>query len=903
MGADVKLKTCLLVVMIAVLAIGWTVASSMTNDDITVRIDEATSYITVIDSGSESNPPELYPISGYFKLVFESDCASRITVRFKPLDVVIPTIEAGPFIFPEYPVTVEGISFSGSGDPCSYWCGPGTCYSFGFFGEYRGTFDGNILSVIGEEPVSHQIWYPYFAFTINATRIQSGKDGVINLPQTGQTKCYNESGTEIGCIGTGQDGEIQAGVEWPDPRFEVSGDCVTDILTGLMWSKNGNLAGGTSVWQESLDFVAAVNAGGGLCGYHDWRLPNVNELESLINAGEANSATWLNSWGFNDVQGAYYWSSTTSSYDAGVAWIVHMWDGYVITSSKYNDGHFLLPVRSGQLTNHDPQYSANVWKTGQTATYAPKDDGDLERGVAWSSDRFADNSDGTITDTLTGLMWSKSANLPNGPRTWQAALEYIDALNDGVGLGGYHGWRLPNRKELFSLIDHSRNNPMLQAGHPFENVPYTDMMSRYWSSTSYALGGSAWVVDTDGYVGLDNKSDWLYVWPVRSGHLPLSGYPDISIIPNPVPFGIVNAGGSSDQSITVTNDGASRLLIGTITDPKPPFAKIDDACSGRTLWPDWTCTLTYRFSPTVEGLCSSNSNIPSNDPNESIKTINLTGTGGIPDISVNTTTLEFKKVPKNTSEVRTLMVSNIGNGDLFISAISSPGDAFSVLSENCAGSIIAAGETCMVLIQFLPLSAGTFNSSFSIISNDPHEATFVIELKGTGVNFTVSPNAGTLETTMVLEGPGFGSTKGKVLVGGLAAKVTEWKPEQISLTLTKAPASPGMYPVVIQPKEPKGAEAITEAQGFTLKAPEITNLSADHGGVGAEITITGKFFGKKKGKVSLGGKSCKVTSWMMSQDGQSDEIKLQVPKDVTGTQLLHVSNKVGSSGTVSFTVD
>jgi hypothetical protein len=63
--------------------------------------------------------------------------------------------------------------------------------------------------------------------------------------KTGQTKCYNASGTEISCTGTGQDGEIRAGVAWPNPRFSISGDCVTDNLTGLMWAKNANLPNST----------------------------------------------------------------------------------------------------------------------------------------------------------------------------------------------------------------------------------------------------------------------------------------------------------------------------------------------------------------------------------------------------------------------------------------------------------------------------------------------------------------------------------------------------------------------------------------------------------------------------------------------------------------------------------
>ena len=76
--------------------------------------------------------------------------------------------------------------------------------------------------------------------------------GAVNLPQTGQTKCYNAAGTEISCAGTGQDGGINSGVPWPEPRFTISGDCVVDNLTGLMWAKNGNLPSGAIGWQAAL---------------------------------------------------------------------------------------------------------------------------------------------------------------------------------------------------------------------------------------------------------------------------------------------------------------------------------------------------------------------------------------------------------------------------------------------------------------------------------------------------------------------------------------------------------------------------------------------------------------------------------------------------------------------------
>src|SRR3989338_8403686 len=137
-------------------------------------------------------------------------------------------------------------------------------------------------------------------------------------------------------------------------------------------------------------------------------------------------------------------------------------------------------------------------KTGQKTSYATGDDGYLERGVAWPSPRFTDNGNGTVTDNLTGLMWSKNANLPNGYMTWQNALNYIASLNSGSGLADYHDWRLPNKKELQSLIDYSNHEPALPTGNPFTNV----QSDYYWSSSTYADSTYyAWFVDMyDGYM-------------------------------------------------------------------------------------------------------------------------------------------------------------------------------------------------------------------------------------------------------------------------------------------------------------------------------------------------------------------------------------------------------------------
>ena len=168
-----------------------------------------------------------------------------------------------------------------------------------------------------------------------------------DVPETGQTTCYNAVGTAIACAGTGQDGDLKAGVAWPAPRFTVgtgaTAACVTDNLTGLMWTQDGNLPAGTRTWQLALDYANGLT----LCGFSDWRLPNRKELRSLINYGLANNATALNTLGFTNVQTFYYWSSSSIAGSVADARIVDMSDGNVNAENKAAS-FYVWPVRAGQ---------------------------------------------------------------------------------------------------------------------------------------------------------------------------------------------------------------------------------------------------------------------------------------------------------------------------------------------------------------------------------------------------------------------------------------------------------------------------------------------------------------------------------------------------------------------------
>ncbi len=157
------------------------------------------------------------------------------------------------------------------------------------------------------------------------------------VPKTGQLTSYG--------TGTIDDGGLQRGIAWPSPRFTVGTgaevDCVTDNLTGLMWVKTPDST--VRQWQAALDYADVLP----LCGYSDWRLPNRKELRSLANYGQPNSATWLNTQGFSNVQADVYWSSSTYAAGTADAWNVDMYDGYVNAYSKANND-YVWPVRSGQ---------------------------------------------------------------------------------------------------------------------------------------------------------------------------------------------------------------------------------------------------------------------------------------------------------------------------------------------------------------------------------------------------------------------------------------------------------------------------------------------------------------------------------------------------------------------------
>ena len=139
--------------------------------------------------------------------------------------------------------------------------------------------------------------------------------------------------------------------------------------------------------------------------------------------------------------------------------------------------------------------------------------------------RYTDNGDGTVTDTTTGLMWKQCAEglttsstaCDTGTAaiyTWQQALQQAQTVDSGSGFAGHTDWRLPNRKELHSLVEVQCYSPAINATL-FPNTPSNE----FWSSSPVADDtGYAWVVSFDGgYDSNGNKSYANYVRLVRGG--------------------------------------------------------------------------------------------------------------------------------------------------------------------------------------------------------------------------------------------------------------------------------------------------------------------------------------------------------------------------------------------------
>jgi hypothetical protein len=330
----------------------------------------------------------------------------------------------------------------------------------------------------------------------------NGSNPRVTLPATGQQISY----------GVGDDGSKRKGVAWSaSTRFTDNYDgTIEDTLTGLIWLKDAGCLG-AALWSNALISVNQLSAGS--CGLTDastpgqWRMPNLIELESLIDASSVNPALPASSPFFN-VSNGVYWSST--SYYGGIggsgaAWTIRFGDGRYMNDSNANlkasaNNNVWAVKGAGDGVIH-------LQSTGFYRPYEAGDDGSVQSGVPLTSPRFVDHSNGSVTDTVTGLIWLKQADCIGG--NWSDALAAVHSLASGqCGLtdGSSAGvWRMPNRNELQSLADRMQTNLAQYFNYTYLNknssvyqapIFTNDIESEYyWTSTTDAADPTeAWTV-------------------------------------------------------------------------------------------------------------------------------------------------------------------------------------------------------------------------------------------------------------------------------------------------------------------------------------------------------------------------------------------------------------------------
>jgi hypothetical protein len=158
------------------------------------------------------------------------------------------------------------------------------------------------------------------------------------LPRTGQTECFGDKGGRTDCARSGQDAEALAGAPWPEPRFEARNTGVLDRLTDLIWYPQPDLPAGPVDWEGALELVRTLNQTSVL----EWHLPNINELESLVDASRHSPALPAG----HPFAGAreVYWSSTTSGFETDWAYGLYLHKGAVGVGHKTHARFAVWPV-------------------------------------------------------------------------------------------------------------------------------------------------------------------------------------------------------------------------------------------------------------------------------------------------------------------------------------------------------------------------------------------------------------------------------------------------------------------------------------------------------------------------------------------------------------------------------
>jgi hypothetical protein len=314
-----------------------------------------------------------------------------------------------------------------------------------------------------------------------------GNASAYPVVDTGQTAFYNGSVEIVQPSANepfyGQDARYTGNT----PSYANNGDgTITDNVTGLMWQKTPDTDGNGNIdADDKLTYDQAVARAGtfSLGGYTDWRLPTIKELYSLIdfNGKDPSGYEGTDTSGLAPFMDTAYFDFGYGDTSAGERIIDAQYASitrYVSTTMNNADTMFGVNFADGRIKGYP-----TTLKTFYVICVRGNTD--------YGGNSFVDNGDGTITDSATGLMWSQ--NDSGTGLNWEAALAWVQTQNAASFLG-YNDWRLPNAKELQSIVDYTRSpdttnsaaiDPLFNATAITNEAGQSDY-PYYWTGTTHA---------------------------------------------------------------------------------------------------------------------------------------------------------------------------------------------------------------------------------------------------------------------------------------------------------------------------------------------------------------------------------------------------------------------------------
>jgi len=270
-----------------------------------------------------------------------------------------------------------------------------------------------------------------------------------------------------------------------EPQYQDNGDgTITDLVTGLMWSQSTDINGDGDIdVDDKVTYSEAVTGASSfdLAGYDDWRLPTIKEQYSLIQFSGVDPSGYEGSSteGLIPFIDTDYFDYAYGDTDAGERII----DSQYATSSMYVEGELLFGVNfaDGRIKGYGLRMP---FGPGEKTFFVMYVRGNTTYGV----NNFANNGNGTISDNATGLMWMQDDSQTG--MNWEEALSYAGNLE----FAGHSDWRLPDAKELQSIVDYSRSpgttnsaaiDPLFNATPIVNEAGETDY-AFYWSSTTHS---------------------------------------------------------------------------------------------------------------------------------------------------------------------------------------------------------------------------------------------------------------------------------------------------------------------------------------------------------------------------------------------------------------------------------